>query len=188
MATPAEQHMNKIKDLLLGQDVSGQVELLLNLLSDAAAGKELSNVVSEVIQVCDLIWILILLWIDCACCLACDGCSCRVVQCPNAKMAAMPLQRLPTFPEVCRILVLHGLFPLSALHQMRSSSLLLCHRPTHCRFPASSHSTTSAHHVLGCQLSASASALHVSCIACMKDTDRCCEPSVSMHGRGAGGD
>lgn len=60
MATPAEQHMNKIKDLLLGQDVSGQVELLLNLLSDAAAGKELSNVVSEVIQVCDLIT---LLWI-----------------------------------------------------------------------------------------------------------------------------
>lgn len=42
---------NKIKDLLLGQDVAGQVELLLNLLSDAAAGKELSNVLSEVIQV-----------------------------------------------------------------------------------------------------------------------------------------
>lgn len=42
---------NKIKDLLLGQDVAGQVELLLNLLSDAAAGKELSNVLSDVIQV-----------------------------------------------------------------------------------------------------------------------------------------
>eukprot|EP00878_Enallax_costatus_P036408 GHUV01040884.1.p1 GENE.GHUV01040884.1~~GHUV01040884.1.p1 ORF type:complete len:122 (+),score=18.87 GHUV01040884.1:160-525(+) len=40
-----------IRDLLLGDDVSGQVELLLNLLSDAAAGRELSNVVSEVIQV-----------------------------------------------------------------------------------------------------------------------------------------
>ncbi|KAF8065439.1 hypothetical protein HT031_003040 [Scenedesmus sp. PABB004] len=40
-----------IKDLLLGDDVAGQVELLLNLLSDAAAGRELSNVVSEVIQV-----------------------------------------------------------------------------------------------------------------------------------------
>lgn len=40
-----------IRDLLLGEDVSGQVELLLNLLSDAAAGRELSNVVSEVIQV-----------------------------------------------------------------------------------------------------------------------------------------
>lgn len=40
-----------IKDLLLGEDVAGQVELLLNLLSDAAAGRELSNVVSEVIQV-----------------------------------------------------------------------------------------------------------------------------------------
>ena len=52
MATPAaEAQLNKIKDLLLGQDVSGQVELLLNLLSDAAAGKELSNVLSEVIQV-----------------------------------------------------------------------------------------------------------------------------------------
>lgn len=64
MGTPAaEAHLNKIKDLLLGQDVSGQVELLLNLLSDAAAGKELSNVVSEVIQVGgtrDLIWALLL--------------------------------------------------------------------------------------------------------------------------------
>lgn len=40
-----------IRDLLLGEDVSGQVELLLNLISDAAAGRELSNVVSEVIQV-----------------------------------------------------------------------------------------------------------------------------------------
>jgi hypothetical protein len=55
MAT-AESHLNKIKDLLLGQDVSGQVELLLNLLSDAAAGKELSNVLSEVIQVNRSIW------------------------------------------------------------------------------------------------------------------------------------
>jgi len=52
MATPGETHLNKITSLLLGQDVSGQVELLLNLLSDAAAGKELSNVLSEVIQVC----------------------------------------------------------------------------------------------------------------------------------------
>lgn len=50
MAAEAAQQ-NKIKDLLLGQDVSGQVELLLNLLSDAASGKELSNVLSEVIQV-----------------------------------------------------------------------------------------------------------------------------------------
>jgi hypothetical protein len=40
-----------IRELLLGDDVAGQVELLLNLLSDAAAGRELSNVVSEVIQV-----------------------------------------------------------------------------------------------------------------------------------------
>jgi hypothetical protein len=56
MATTAESHLNKIKDLLLGQDVSGQVELLLNLLSDAAAGKELSNVLSEVIQVNRSIW------------------------------------------------------------------------------------------------------------------------------------
>lgn len=57
MATAtAESHQNKIKDLLLGQDVSGQVELLLNLLSDAAAGKELSNVLSEVIQVSRSIW------------------------------------------------------------------------------------------------------------------------------------
>ena len=49
-----EGHLNnKIKDLLLGQDVAGQVELLLNLLSDAAAGKELSNVLGEVIQVGD---------------------------------------------------------------------------------------------------------------------------------------
>lgn len=51
MATTAATAENKIKDLLLGQDVAGQVELLLNLLSDAAAGKELSNVLSEVIQV-----------------------------------------------------------------------------------------------------------------------------------------
>lgn len=50
-ATAEAQQINKIRDLLLGQDVSGQVELLLNLLSDAAAGKELSNVLSEVIQV-----------------------------------------------------------------------------------------------------------------------------------------
>lgn len=49
--TTAASADNKLRDLLLGQDVSGQVELLLNLLSDAAAGKELSNVVSEVIQV-----------------------------------------------------------------------------------------------------------------------------------------
>jgi hypothetical protein len=41
----------RLRDLLLSPDVPGQVELLLNLLSDAAAGKELSNVVSEVIQV-----------------------------------------------------------------------------------------------------------------------------------------
>lgn len=45
-----------IKDLLLGEDVSGQVELLLNLLSDAAAGRELTNVVSEVIQVRSCCW------------------------------------------------------------------------------------------------------------------------------------
>lgn len=53
MATAAAEsaQLNKIKDLLLGQDVSGQVELLLNLLSDAAAGKELSGVLTEVIQV-----------------------------------------------------------------------------------------------------------------------------------------
>jgi hypothetical protein len=48
---PVESSVNRVRDLLLGQDVSGQVELLLNLLSDAAAGKELSNTVSEVVQV-----------------------------------------------------------------------------------------------------------------------------------------
>lgn len=39
------------KDILLGDDIAGQAELLLSLLSDAAAGRELSNVVSDVIQV-----------------------------------------------------------------------------------------------------------------------------------------
>ncbi len=43
MATP--------KDVLLGEDVSAKAELLLNLLNDAAAGRELTGVVSEVIQV-----------------------------------------------------------------------------------------------------------------------------------------
>lgn len=46
-----------IRELLLGDDVAGQVELLLNLLSDAAAGRELSNVVSEIIQVCNILHI-----------------------------------------------------------------------------------------------------------------------------------
>lgn len=50
-----------IRDLLLSEDVSGQVELLLNLLSDAAAGRELSSVVSEVIQVA----------VGCVCLVAC---------------------------------------------------------------------------------------------------------------------
>jgi hypothetical protein len=40
-----------IKDLLLSDDAQGQAELLLNLLSEAAAGQDISNVVSDVIQV-----------------------------------------------------------------------------------------------------------------------------------------
>ncbi len=39
------------KDILLSEDVSAQAELLLNLLNDAAAGRELSTVLSDVIQV-----------------------------------------------------------------------------------------------------------------------------------------
>lgn len=50
-----DQGGNKVRDLLLSADVPGQVELLLNLLNDAASGKEQvgSNTISEVIQVRD---------------------------------------------------------------------------------------------------------------------------------------
>jgi hypothetical protein len=40
-----------VKDLLLSEDVQGQVELLLNLLSATAGGLDVSRDVSEVIQV-----------------------------------------------------------------------------------------------------------------------------------------
>ena len=40
-----------VKDLLLSDDVQGQVELLLNLLSAVAGGLDVSRDVSEVIQV-----------------------------------------------------------------------------------------------------------------------------------------
>jgi hypothetical protein len=40
-----------VKDLLLSDDVQGQVELLLNLLSATAGGLDVSRDVSEVIQV-----------------------------------------------------------------------------------------------------------------------------------------
>ena len=40
-----------VKDLLLSDDAQGQAELLLNLLSEAAAGQDISNIVSDVIQV-----------------------------------------------------------------------------------------------------------------------------------------
>jgi hypothetical protein len=43
MATP--------KDVLLGEDASAKAELLLNLLNDATAGRDVTAVVSEVIQV-----------------------------------------------------------------------------------------------------------------------------------------
>lgn len=43
--------MATVRDLLLGQDASAKAELLLNLINDAAAGRELSSVVSDVIQV-----------------------------------------------------------------------------------------------------------------------------------------
>ena len=47
MAAPARSR----RDVLLSESTPEQAELLLNLLSDAAAGKELSNIVSDVVQV-----------------------------------------------------------------------------------------------------------------------------------------
>lgn len=52
MATPGAQGEGLLKELLLSGDIPGQVELLLNLLSEAAAGRDISHAVSEVIQVC----------------------------------------------------------------------------------------------------------------------------------------
>ncbi len=43
--------MSTPKDILLSENAAAQAELLLNLLSDAAAGRELTSVVSDVVQV-----------------------------------------------------------------------------------------------------------------------------------------
>lgn len=43
---------NAARDLLLGDDASQQAEFILNLIEQAAEGRELQNVISDVIQVC----------------------------------------------------------------------------------------------------------------------------------------
>lgn len=47
----ADQKTNAVRDLLLGEDAAAQADFILGLVSDAAEGKELLNVVSDVIQV-----------------------------------------------------------------------------------------------------------------------------------------
>jgi hypothetical protein len=42
---------NAVRDLLLGEDAGQQADLILSLISEAAEGRELQNVISDVIQV-----------------------------------------------------------------------------------------------------------------------------------------
>ncbi|KAI8464574.1 MAG: hypothetical protein J3K34DRAFT_114028 [Monoraphidium minutum] len=47
----AEARTNAVRDLMLGEDTAAQAEFILNLISEAAEGREVLNAVSDVIQV-----------------------------------------------------------------------------------------------------------------------------------------
>jgi hypothetical protein len=42
---------NAVRDMLLGEDTNVQAEFILNLIEEAAEGREVANVISDVIQV-----------------------------------------------------------------------------------------------------------------------------------------
>ena len=42
---------NAARDLLLGEDAGAQAEFILGLIAEAAEGREIQNVISDVIQV-----------------------------------------------------------------------------------------------------------------------------------------